>query len=86
MCEEKLHMIRHYMDDKTMAEASARDLGLIAGVLIEKRQLLRGEPTQIISDHERRKIHELMPELVAEAKRRGLTVDGQVLEKTVSPV
>lgn len=85
MIEEKLDMIRFYLDDKVMAEASARDLMLGAGVLIEKRNLLRGEPTQILSDKERKTIHELMPELLAEAKRRGLTVDGQVTGKTSEP-
>lgn len=86
MCEEKLDMIDFYLDDKVMAEASARDLGLMAGVLIEKRALLRGEPTAIISDHERKKIHELFPALIAEAQRRGLTVDGQVMERKVEPL
>lgn len=81
MCEEKLDMIRFYLDDKVMAEASARDLGLMAGVLIEKRQLVRGEPTQIISDYERKKLHELMPAMIEEAKRRGaVTVDGETGE------
>lgn len=85
MCEEKLDMIDFYLDDKVMAEASARDLGLMAGVLIEKRALLRGEPTAIISDYERKKIHELFPALIAEAQRRGLTVEGQVTAKTIEP-
>lgn len=84
MCEEKLDMIRYYLDDKVMAEASARDLGLMAGVLIEKRQLLRGEPTQIVSDHERKKLHELVPLLIAEAQRRGRLIEGEVVNRTVS--
>lgn len=85
MCEEKLGMISQYLDDKVMAEASARDLGLMAGVLIEKRQLLRGEPTQIISNDDRKKLHELLPALIAEGQRRGITVQGQVLEKVIEP-
>lgn len=84
--EEKLDMIRFYLDDKVMAEASARDLMLGMGVLVEKRQLLRGEPTQIISDLERKRLHELLPLAIAEAQRRGLIIPGQVLEKTVGPV
>lgn len=73
--EEKIDMIRFYLDDKVMAEASARDLMLGFGVLVEKRQLLRGEPTQIVSDHERKKINELVPLLIQEARRRGRTID-----------
>jgi|SRR5579864_533887 len=83
MIGEKLHLALGYMDDKVLAEASARDLGLVAGILAEKRQLLMGEPTQIISDGDRKKLHELLPAFIAEAKRRGVTVDGQVTEKTV---
>lgn len=82
----KIDLALRYMDDKTMAEASFRDLALGSAAMIEKRQLLRGEPTQIISDHERKKIHELFPALIAEAQRRGLTVEGEVTAKTLEPL
>lgn len=75
MLEEKIDMVRFYLDDKVMAEASARDLMLGLGVMIEKRALLRGEPTQIVSDHERKRMNELVPLLIAEAQRRGRTID-----------
>lgn len=82
----KIDLALRYMDDKTMSEASFRDLALGTTAMIEKRQLLRGEPTQIVSDHERKKIHELVPALLAEAQRRGLTVEGQVMERKVEPL
>lgn len=85
MLGKKIHLAMTYLDDKVMAEASARDIMLGLGVLTEKRQLLRGEPTQIISDNERKQIVELMPALLAEAKRRGVTVEGTVTEKVVNP-
>jgi DNA-binding CsgD family transcriptional regulator len=81
----KIDLALRYMDDKTMSEASFRDLALGTAAMIEKRQLLRGEPTAIISDAERKKLHELLPLAIAEAQRRGLTVDGQVTGKTVEP-
>lgn len=81
----KIDLALRYMDDKTMAEASFRDLALGTTAMIEKRQLLRGEPTQIVSDHERAKLHELVPLLIQEAQRRGLTVDGQVTERKLEP-
>lgn len=84
MLGNKIDLAAFYLDDKVMAEASARDIMLGLGVLIEKRNLLRGEPTQIISDHERKKLHELLPALIAESQRRGITVDGQVTAKEVS--
>lgn len=82
---QKIHLALQYMDDKVMSEASFRDLALGTTAMIEKRQLLRGEPTSIISDHERKKLHELLPLAIAEAQRRGLTVDGKVMERTVEP-
>lgn len=85
MLGEKIHLALTYMDDKVMSEASYRDLALGTAAMIEKRQLLRGEPTQIISDAERGKLHELMPLLIQEAKRRGLTVEGEVLSKETTP-
>jgi DNA-binding CsgD family transcriptional regulator len=82
---QKIHLALQYMDDKVMGEASFRDLALGTTAMIEKRQLLRGEPTQIISDAERAKLHELLPMAIAEAKRRGLTVEGEVVGRTVEP-
>lgn len=82
---KKIHLMLQYLDDKVVADASARDLAMGIAQLTEKRQLLRGEPTQIVSDHERAKLHELMPALMREANRRGVTLDGQVTEKTVNP-
>lgn len=82
---EKIGLALSYMDDKTMSEASFRDLSIGTTALIEKLQLLEGKPTQIISDLERKKLHELLPLLLEEGKRRGITLDGQVTEKVVSP-
>lgn len=82
---QKIHLALTYMDDKVVSEASFRDLALGTTAMIEKRALLRGEPTQIISDHERAKIHELVPKLLEEARRRGLTIEGTVTEKVIGP-
>lgn len=83
MLGKKIDLCAFYLDDKVLSEASARDIMLGMSALIEKRNLLRGEPTQIVSDAERAKLHELVPLLIQEAKRRGLTVEGQITEKTV---
>lgn len=74
--EEKIDLAAFYLDDKVMSEANARDLGLILTAMTEKRQLLRGEPTAIISNLDREKLHALIPSMIAEARRRGVTVDG----------
>lgn len=85
MLGNRIHLALQYMDDKVMGEASFRDLALGTTAMIEKRQLLRGEPTAIISDAERAKLHELLPLAIAEARRRGLTVEGQVTERQIEP-
>lgn len=75
--DEQIFLIDSYIDDKVCAESNLRDLGLVKAALLEKRNLLRGEPTQIISDSERKKMIELMGPLVTEMSRRGFTVDGE---------
>lgn len=82
---KKIHLGLACLDDKKMMDASARDLMLGVSALIEKKQLLDGQPTQIISDHERKKLNELAPLLVEEVKRRGITVEGTVVSKEVTP-
>jgi len=64
-----------YMDDAVFAEAPLRDLAVTMGILIEKRQLLRGEPTQILSVEERSSLDDLIPMIVDEAQRRGMAID-----------
>lgn len=84
MIGQKIHLAGQYLDDHAMAEASARDLMLGISALVEKRQLLRGEPTQIVSDLERKRLNELLPLLSAEMQRRGITIEGQVTEKIIN--
>lgn len=86
MLGKKIDHAAFYLDDKVLSEASARDLMLGITALVEKRNLLRGEPTAIVSDHERKKLNELAPALLAEIKRRGMTLEGVVTEKVVEPV
>ena len=81
--DEEIDLVSQYIDDKVCAEAPLRDLALTKAALIEKRALLRGEPTAIVSDLERKRLVDLLPAFIAEARRRGVTVDGQVVAKIV---
>lgn len=85
MLGKRIHLALSYMDDKVMSEASFRDLALGTSAMVEKKNLVDGQPTQIISSHERAKLNELAPALLKEIQRRGLTLEGQVTEKTVEP-
>lgn len=62
-------------DDSVFARLNGKELGLLAGNLIERRQLLRGEPTKIISVEDRRHWDELSVALLQEVKRRGLDIN-----------
>ncbi len=75
--DEKLELTFEFMDEKVIGEASFRDLAMGSSALIEKRQLLRGEPTLVIDFTTHKKVAELMPLFLAEARRRGLVIDGE---------
>jgi len=67
--------ILNSVDECDLLKASLKDKISAFCMLIDRRQLLSGEPTQILSINERKDINDLMPLLVAEATRRGLTID-----------
>jgi hypothetical protein len=74
--QEKAQMILSYIDEAAIVGMNAKDLAMAFGILVDKAQLLGGRPTQIYDFNIRRKLEVLMPELLAEAKRRGITVEG----------
>jgi DNA-binding CsgD family transcriptional regulator len=75
--DEKLEIAFEFMDEKVIGEASFRDLAMSSSALIEKRQLLIGEPTVVIDFNSRKKLNELLPAMLAEARRRGLAIEGE---------
>jgi DNA-binding Lrp family transcriptional regulator len=73
--DERIGHALNFVDEYVMADANFRDLAMGISVLIEKRQLLKGEPTAIISNLDREKLQALLPMIVKEIHRRGLTID-----------
>ena len=73
LLEDRAHRALSYLDDYALAKAGAKDLAIIAGIMMEKRALLRGEPTHIMGTAERESLNDLVPLLVAEAEKRGVT-------------
>ncbi len=65
--------LEHFSDDKLEA-AGIKDLAIAVGIILDKRQLLKGEPTHILSAYERQEMTELMPMLVKEMGRRGMKI------------
>ncbi len=74
--DKEIGLVSSYLDDFVCANANLRDLGLVKAALIEKRNLLKGEPTIIMSDAERAKLTDLLPALIEEGKRRGIIIEG----------
>ena len=62
-------------DDSVFERMNAKELSLMISHLTETRQLLKGEPTKIISVEDRRHWDELGVALLQEVERRGLKYD-----------
>lgn len=86
MLGEKAMMALDYIDPFTLARSGARDLAAIVGTLLEKRQMLRGQPTQIVSHERREDLNKVGPALMRELQRRGMTVNlGPADYKEITP-
>ena len=79
----KAALAMEYMDDVSASKASFKDLAMAAGVMVDKAQLLEGKPTQITGNEERKKLDELLPRLVEEAGRRGITLEGEKVPRLI---
>ena len=71
-----------WMDDYIMSQASGKELAVMTGILLEKRQLLSGEPTHILSHEDRMSLNKLAPALEAEFRHRGFLAEdrGDIIE------
>ena len=63
------------VDINAIADAKLRDKMVAFGILVDKLQLLSGQPTQRLDISDRRKMDELVIVMIAEAKRRGMKFD-----------
>ena len=84
LLEDRARRAFEYLDDFALAAASAKDLAIAGGVMIDKARLLKDQPTQIWSREDRRKQDQLMTALLVEAKRRGIIVDATPTAVTVA--
>ena len=80
MIEDKIPVLMDVITPEKVKEATLRDAVLGLGVFIDKRQLLRGEPTQIMTYEDRQSMNELLPILLKEAQRREMTIDATFQE------
>jgi len=71
--------------ERLLTETKAKDMTVMLGILTEKMLLLEGQPTQIISQQQHKKLEDAMPALLEEIKRRGMkaTLTQQKMDVTV---
>lgn len=76
LVDDRLTTALESIDDRAIMVAPVKDRAYTADKLFNMRQLMRGEPTQIMTVDDRRTLNQLVPALIAEAQRRGITFDG----------
>jgi hypothetical protein len=81
--EKKTSLVLSYIDEYSASTAGLKDLSIALSTLIEKQQLLKNQPTHIVDFTSRQELRVVMPALLAEAKRRGITIEG-IAEKVAS--
>ena len=74
--QQKAQLVLEHIDEVSLAGMNAKDLAMAYGILTDKALLLGGKPTQIVDFNVRRQLTVRMPQMLAEARRRGLTIDG----------
>ncbi len=70
MIDDRLARVFEYFDDHVLGKMDGRNLMVAAGILTDKRQLLRGEPTAITKFLDMRNMNEVMEMFRKEAARR----------------
>lgn len=70
--DRKLALLINALDPVVIGKMNGRELAVAIGTIAEKRALLRGEPTQIVSYENRAKLDALGLMVMEEMKRRGI--------------
>ena len=73
--DDRLERVLDYLDDHALSKMDGRNLMVAAGILIDKRQILKGEPTAITKIEDMRKLDEFLAQAVEELARRGEVID-----------
>jgi hypothetical protein len=72
----RLNVLDRYLTDDRLLEMLSRcglkEVGIYEGIMMDKSLLLKGQPTVIIGNEDRKAMDEVMPRLLTELKKRGL--------------
>jgi hypothetical protein len=74
--DEALWRLLRQLDDVKISAMNGRELAAAVATLLEKRALLRGEPTQIVRNDNRGSLEKIGEMLMAEMVRRGRKIPG----------
>ena len=84
--DDRLARVFEYFDDHVLGKMDGRNLMVAAGILTDKRQLLRGEPTAITKFLDMRNMDEVMEMFRKEAARRARLAPVDVTPPAAAPV
>jgi len=76
--QSKMALALGYMDRVNLASATLNELTSAVKNLFDMQQILQGKPTQINASQNMRAIKDLLPAILKEATRRGITIEGQI--------
>lgn len=68
------------MSDEDIAKATLNQRAVTYGILAQNRLLMEGKATVIFGNERRERVDDLAAQLMAEAKRRGVTIDASATE------
>ena len=73
----RLNVLDRYLTDDMLhtllTQSSLKEIGIYEGIMMDKSLVLKGQPTVIIGNADRAGIDSVLPRLLQELKRRGLT-------------
>ncbi len=81
--DDRLVQVLEYLDHHALSKMDGRNLMVAAGILIDKRQLLKGAPTAITKFEDMRKLDDFLESVSEELKRRG--EGSEVIDVTPEP-
>ena len=73
--DDRLARVFEFFDDHVLGKMDGRNLMVAAGILTDKRQILKGDPTAIIKLQDMRKLDDILEAAVKELKRRPKMID-----------
>ena len=75
--ESKKAMLIAGITEEKIAKASLPQIGVALGIVFDKIQILKGEPTQILRREDRPALDRLVRDLVEVSKARGIILEGE---------